>query len=89
MGKAPWTIFVIILPYLGVFVYLIARGRKMGEHALQNAQEDAAMRKYIQDVANASDGHGGAEEVAKLADLRDRGIISEDEFQKAKAKALS
>jgi Short C-terminal domain/Phospholipase_D-nuclease N-terminal len=89
-GKALWTIFVIILPYLGVFVYLIARGRKMGEHAMQNAQErDAAMREYIQNAANVSGGHGGAEEVAKLADLRDRGIISEDEFQSAKEKALS
>src|SRR6266550_8514611 len=48
-GKALWTIFVIILPYVGVFVYLIARGHKMTEHAQQQAQaQDAQMRKYVQ-----------------------------------------
>ena len=72
-GKALWTIFVIVLPYLGVFVYLIARGRKMQEHAVQSAQaQDAAMREYVQNVA-ATSGGGAADELAKLADLRDQG----------------
>ena len=54
-GKALWTIFVIFLPYLGVFVYLIARGRKMQEHAVQAAQaQDAAMRQYVQNVAGTA-----------------------------------
>ncbi|MGH8828379.1 MAG: SHOCT domain-containing protein, partial [Jiangellaceae bacterium] len=62
---------------------------KMGEHAMQAAQErDTAMREYVQSVAS-SDGHGAADEIAKLADLRDRGIIDEAEFQRAKAAALS
>ena len=88
-GKALWTIFVIFLPYLGVFVYLIARGKKMGEHAAEAAfQQDAANREYIRGVVN-SDGQGTAGEIAKLADLRDRGAISEAEFQQAKAKALA
>ena len=87
-GKALWTIFVIVLPYLGVFVYLIARGRKMHEHALQAAQDqDAAMRQYVQDVAGG--GGGGADELAKLAQLRDQGVLSDTEFQQAKARALS
>ncbi len=87
-SKALWTIFIIVVPYLGVFVYLIARGHKMGEHAAQQAAaQEAQMREYVQNVA--SSGGGGADELAKLAQLRDQGVISEDEFQQAKAKALS
>jgi Short C-terminal domain/Phospholipase_D-nuclease N-terminal len=88
-AKALWTIFVIVMPYLGVFVYLIARGRKMGEHAAEAAsQQDAASREYIRSVVD-SNGSGAAAEIARLADLRDRGAISEAEFQQAKAKALA
>ncbi len=88
-GKALWSIFVIVLPYLGVFVYLIARGHKMHEHAMQRAQaQEAALRDYVQSVA-ATDGHGTADELARLADLRTKGVISEAEFQQAKAKALA
>ena len=88
-AKALWCIFIIVVPYLGVFVYLIARGHKMGEHAAQDAAEqDAATRRYIQSVAGSSGG-GAADEVARLAELRDRGVLSEEEFQQAKAKALS
>src|SRR6187551_2639298 len=73
-GKALWTIFVIVLPYLGVFVYLIARGAKMQERSMQvAAQGDADMRQYIQSIA-ASDGPGTADEIARLAHLRDDGI---------------
>jgi len=87
-GKALWSIFIIVLPYLGVFVYLIARGHKMQEHSAQAAQaQDAAMRQYVQNVAG-SPGGGAADEIARLADLRDRGVINEAEFQQAKAKAL-
>jgi type VI protein secretion system component VasK len=87
-GKALWTIFVIVLPYLGVFVYLIARGRKMQEHTLQAAKEqDAAMREYVQNVT--STGASSADEIAKLAELRSSGVISEAEFEQAKSKALS
>lgn len=86
-GKALWTIFVIVLPYLGVFVYLIARGDKMHEHAEQAAQEQAtAASTYSQDVAAVNG--SGADEIARLADLRDRGLISEAEFERGKAKAL-
>lgn len=86
-GKALWTIFVIVLPYLGVFIYLIARGHKMQEHQIESAQEqDAALRQYVQSVTASSS--NGASEVAKLAELLDKGIITEAEFQQAKAKAL-
>ncbi|MGH9190922.1 MAG: SHOCT domain-containing protein [Acidimicrobiales bacterium] len=87
-GKALWSIFIIVLPYLGVFVYLIARGHKIQEHHLREAQaQEAAMRQYVQNVAG-SEGGGTADEISRLADLRDRGVISEDEFQRAKARAL-
>jgi len=87
-AKALWTIFVIVLPFLGVFLYLIIRGNKMGEHAMQAAEEqDAAMRKYVQSVASTNS-KGAADEIARLADLRDRGVINEEEFQQGKAKAL-
>jgi type VI protein secretion system component VasK len=88
-SKALWTIFVIVLPYLGVFVYLIARGHKMSAHAASAArQQDEAARQYIR-AAAGSDGSSAAEEITHLADLRDRGVISDTEFQAAKAKALS
>jgi hypothetical protein len=87
-GKALWTIFIIVLPYLGVFVYLIARGRKMQEHAVKSAaDQEAAFRGYVQNVAATST--SSADEIARLADLRDKGVLSEEEFQQAKAKALA
>lgn len=86
-GKALWSIFIIFLPYLGVFVYLIARGHKMQEHSVKDAQaQDAALRSYVQNVAGS--GGSAADEISRLADLRDRGVISEAEFQQAKAKAI-
>ena len=88
-AKAIWTIFIIVLPYLGVFVYLIARGNKMQARSMQAAaQQEKEFRGYVQQVAGSSAG-GVADEVARLADLRDKGVISEAEFQQAKAKALS
>ena len=86
-GKALWSIFIIVLPYLGVFVYLIARGSKMQQHSIEAAQaQDAAMRQYVQQVAPPS---GSADEIARLVALRDQGVLSESEFQQAKTKALS
>ena len=86
-GKAGWLIFVCILPFLGVFVYLIARGSKMTQRDAEDAQAaDQAARAYIRDAAGSSG--GPADELAKLADLRDRGVISDAEFQQSKAKVL-
>jgi hypothetical protein len=89
-GKALWSIFIIVVPYLGVFVYLIARGNKMQERGLKDAAaQEAAFRAHVRDVAGSGGGGSGADEIAKLADLRDRGVITDDEFQAAKARALS
>ena len=88
-AKALWVIFIIILPFLGVFVYLIARGGKMQEHAVQQAKDqDQAMRAYIQDV-NASSGGGTADQLAKLNDLKNQGVLTDAEFQAQKAKLLA
>jgi hypothetical protein len=87
-GKALWTIFVIFLPFLGVFVYLIARGHKMHEHAAQRARaHDEATRAYIQSAVASSP--TSADEIAKAAQLRDSGAITEEEYQAIKAKVLS
>jgi hypothetical protein len=87
-AKAIWVIFVIFLPYLGVFVYLIARGHKMSEHALEAAQAaDAANRQYIRDAAGTSG--SAADELARLADLKQQGVIDDAEFQRLKAKVVS
>jgi len=89
-AKALWTIFVIVLPYLGVLIYLIARGRKMGEHAAREAQRrDEQMRSYVQSVAGSSGGTSTAAEIKGLADLRASGALSEEEFAQAKAKLLA
>ena len=85
-AKALWVLFVVILPFLGVLVYLIARGTNMHERAeRQAAQQDQARRAYIQQAA----GTGTADQLAKLADLRDRGVISAEEFDREKAKVLA
>jgi hypothetical protein len=87
IAKAIWIIFVIFLPYLGVFVYLIARGHKMQEHAIESAQaQEQAMRQYVQSVAPSA---SPADELAKLADLKAKGVISDAEYEAAKAKALA
>jgi len=85
-AKALWTIFVIVLPYLGVFIYLIARGHKMQDHAVSAAKaQDAASRQYIQSVTGGS---SPSDEIARLADLKAAGTITDAEFQAGKAKAL-
>ena len=87
-AKAMWVIFVIILPYLGVFVYLIARGNKMQEHALEHAQhQDAMMKQYVQQSAGS--GTSSADELARLAQLKANGTLSDAEFEQAKAKVLN
>jgi len=87
-AKALWVIFVIVFPYLGVFVYLIARGNKMSEHAQEAVQaQDAAARQYIKEAAGT--GGSPADELARLADLKAKGVIDDAEFQRLKAKVVS
>jgi hypothetical protein len=86
-AKALWFIFVLFIPLIGVLVYLIARGNSMHERAAQDArQQDREVRRYIQDAAG---GPNTADQLAKLADLRDRGVITSDEFEREKAKVLA
>jgi hypothetical protein len=86
-GKAGWSLFAIALPFLGVFVYLIARGGSMTERDVKQAQQsEAAFRSYVQDAAGSG---GTADELVKLAQLRDSGVITAQEFEQQKAKMLS
>jgi hypothetical protein len=87
-GKAFWTLFVVVLPWLGALVYLIARGKSMNERARAQAQRnEQAFGQYIRETAGTGT-TGTADELAKLADLRDRGTLSTEEFERAKAKLL-
>ncbi len=84
--KALWVLFVFVTPYLGVFVYLIARGSKMGERQLALAkQQEVQAREYIRDAAGSV---GPATELARLNDLRKEGVIDDAEFAAMKAKIL-
>jgi Short C-terminal domain/Phospholipase_D-nuclease N-terminal len=81
VGKAGWLAFAIILPFLGVFVYLIARGGKMADREVAQAEaQDAAYR--------AQAGGSTADELAKLSDLHDRGVINDADYERGKDKVL-
>ena len=87
-AKAIWILFVVIAPFLGVFVYLIARGPKMAErNAKAMSEMEQAQKEYIREAAGTAT--STADELHRLADLRDRGVIDEAEFQSLKAKALA
>ena len=86
-AKAARALFLIVLPWLGALVYLVARGRSMNERVREQAvrnQQD--FRRYVRGVAGSSP--STADELAKLADLRDRGVIWPEEFAQAKARLL-
>jgi len=88
--KALWVIFIIILPFLGVFVYLIARGGKMHERAAaEAAQQQKQFDAYIKQTAGADGGTDAASQLAKLADLKSQGVLSDAEFEAQKAKVLA
>ena len=87
-AKAGWTIFIVVLPFLGALVYLIVRGKGMAERQTGDRMAaDQARRSYVESAADGSS--SVAEEVSKLADLRDRGILTEQEFAAQKAKVLA
>ncbi|HEY1633350.1 MAG TPA: SHOCT domain-containing protein [Acidimicrobiales bacterium] len=91
VGKMVWVLLVVLIPYLGVFAYLLLRGGKMHERAVEAAQsQDQAFRQYVQQAAGTSgNGRSTADELSRLADLKDRGVISDEEFERLKAKAVS
>ena len=89
-AKAAWILFVIILPLLGVLIYLITNGNSMQERAMEQAATQAKMqRDYIQEVSGSGSGGGSADELAKLADLKDKGVLTDEEFAAQKAKLLA
>jgi hypothetical protein len=87
LAKALWVIFVVILPYVGVFVYLIARGGKMHERAaVATEQQQKAFNSYIQ---QATGGSGAADELSKLVELKEKGALTDAECEDQKAKILA
>ena len=86
-GKAGWTIFVIVLPFLGIFVYLIAEGKGMGERNVRQAQAaQADMDAYVRSVADST---SPTDQIAQAKQLLDTGTITQAEFEQIKAKALA
>jgi putative oligomerization/nucleic acid binding protein/phospholipase D-like protein len=86
-AKAGWTVFVIILPFLGIFVYLISQGKGMGERAQQRAQsQQAQVDDYVRSVASSG---SPTEEIAKGKELFDSGAITQAEYDQLKARALA
>ena len=90
-AKTGWLVFVIVLPFLGVFLYIIARGRNMGEREAHHAQARRdEFDTYVRETAAGAGGPHGSEtdELARLVEMHDRGSISDEEFQQAKTKVL-
>ena len=86
-AKALWFLFVLFIPLIGVLVYLIVRGDSMHQRAVQGArQQDQEFRSYVQDAAGSQ---STADQLSKLAELRDRGVITPQEFEREKAKILA
>jgi ABC-type multidrug transport system fused ATPase/permease subunit len=89
VAKALWVIFVVILPFLGVFVYLIARGGKMHERAARDAaQQQQAFDEAVRQAAG-SPGNSTADQLSKLADLKSQGVLTDAEFEAQKSKILA
>lgn len=89
-GKAGWVFFLIFLPLLGALIYLIADGKGMAERQVKDAQDmKKAQDDYIRSVASGGGGASTADELSKLASLRDAGTITAEEFEAQKAKLLA
>ncbi|MES9506703.1 SHOCT domain-containing protein [Streptomyces sp. NPDC000609] len=97
-GKAGWLILTLLLPYIGVLIYVIVRGKSMSRRDIKEAQDrDAAFKAYVREAAGTSDAAGAdatrksshVDDLARLAELRDRGAVTEEEYQRAKTKLLA
>lgn len=84
-SKALWLLFIFVLPLLGVLIYLIVRGHTMHEHEVQDHAQYHAFRQFLRSGTSS----GPADDLSRLADLRDRGVLTDEEFERAKAKVLS
>ncbi|MEU9046878.1 MULTISPECIES: SHOCT domain-containing protein [unclassified Kitasatospora] len=91
-AKAGWTVFVLVLPFLGVFIYLIARGKGMGLRELKAAQErEAEFRSYVREAAGSPPAPSTStptDELARLAELHNTGKLTDEEYQRAKDRIL-
>ena len=86
-GKAAWALFVIVLPYLGVFVYLITQGKGMAERRADEIRaSQASFDQYVREAAGSS---GPSDQIAKAKELLDSGAIDQAEFDALKRKALA
>jgi len=89
-AKALWVIFIIVIPFLGVFVYLLARGGGMQERNVkQAADQQKAFDDYVRQTAGTAGGSDAASQLTKLADLKSQGVITDAEFEAQKAKILA
>lgn len=87
-SKAAWTVFVLFLPLIGILSYLIIRGRSMHERSARQAvKQEEAFRSYVQEAAGSPP--SSADQLARLADLRQRGVITSAEFEQQKTKVLT
>ncbi|MFD8867407.1 MULTISPECIES: SHOCT domain-containing protein [unclassified Streptomyces] len=85
-AKAGWCFFVVVLPFLGIFVYLVARGRGMGERESKAAMKaEADLKDFVRETAAS----GHAAELSKLVELKNHGDITAEEYEQAKAKVLA
>ncbi|MGX1564120.1 SHOCT domain-containing protein [Streptomyces sp. NPDC055506] len=90
-AKTGWLVFCIVLPFLGVFVYVVARGKNMGRREMSQARaQQEAFDSYIRETAKGGEGRGSSvDELARLSEIRARGDITDDEFRRAKELVLS
>jgi type VI protein secretion system component VasK len=89
-AKVLWLLLVIVVPFFGIFVYMIARGRTMAQHDMDAAQaRDDQMKAYVQQVTASSGSTGSADELTKLAELNKSGVLTDAEFAQQKAKILA
>jgi hypothetical protein len=89
-GKAGWSVFLIVLPFIGVFVYLIARGKGMAERQFQEEQaRDAQFRAYVRDATKETPAPDTGDQLARLVELKNHGDLTEEEYQQAKSKVLA
>src|SRR4051812_36923404 len=88
-GKTGWLVFTIVLPFLGVFVYVIARGKDMGKREQQHVRAKLAETdSYVRETVGFTEPVSDADQLAKLSNIRARGDISDEEFLQAKQKVL-
>ena len=89
-AKALWLFVVIVMPFLGVFIYMIARGHAMTQHDMDAVHaRDEQMKAYVQQVTASNGSNGSADELAKLAELNKSGVLTDAEFAQQKAKVLA